>query len=282
MKVLEAVFLTSAARAADVPRHAEPQIALVGRSNVGKSSLINALTRSTVARTSAAPGKTRLANLYRIALSGSLRPEADPEARGRGPAAGGRTRGQRPGTGGRWTIYLVDLPGYGYARGGEDARAYFARLTSEYFGEDQPLVEGRLKAAPTTGCPRGGQFEPAGKTTGPRGRRLQPDGGRGGRLQPAHPTAALLVIDARHPGLASDRDAWDWIQSLGLASAVVATKIDKLGRADRTRALGELERALNSPVTAVSAATGEGMDQLWKRIATLVTPSKKGTAADRP
>ena len=259
MKVLEAVFLTSAARAADVPRHAEPQIALVGRSNVGKSSLINALTRSTVARTSGAPGKTRLANLYRIALSGSLRPEADPEARGRGPVAGGR-----------WTVYLVDLPGYGFARGGEDARAYFARLTSEYFGL------GRLKAAPTARERARPQPDDAG------GGRLQPEDTRGGRLQPARPSAALLVVDARHPGLASDLDAWDWIQSLGLASAVVATKIDKLGRADRTRALGELECALNSPVTAVSAATGEGMDQLWKRIATLVTPSKKGTAADRP
>ena len=60
---------------------------MVGRSNVGKSSLINALVRRPVARTSAAPGKTRLANFYRVQPA-------------RGPA-----------------FYLVDLPGYGFAKG---------------------------------------------------------------------------------------------------------------------------------------------------------------------
>ncbi len=86
MKIV-ADFVTSAARAEDLPGGL-PRVALVGRSNVGKSSLINALARQSIARTSAAPGKTRLANVYRV-------------QRGTG----------RP-------LYLVDLPGYGYARGG--------------------------------------------------------------------------------------------------------------------------------------------------------------------
>ena len=81
-------FVTSAASEADFLREGEPEVAFVGRSNVGKSSLINALARQRVARTSAAPGKTRLANIYRVA------------------------RGSSP------PRYLVDLPGYGYARGG--------------------------------------------------------------------------------------------------------------------------------------------------------------------
>ena len=80
--------MKSAAAAEDLPRDGTPEIAMVGRSNVGKSSLINALVRQRVARTSAAPGKTRLANIYRVA---------------RGASA---------------PLYLVDLPGYGYARGG--------------------------------------------------------------------------------------------------------------------------------------------------------------------
>ena len=59
-------FVTSAAGSGGFPRDGLPEIALVGRSNVGKSSLINAATRTRLARTSAAPGKTRLANIYRV------------------------------------------------------------------------------------------------------------------------------------------------------------------------------------------------------------------------
>lgn len=87
MKVLSAEFVLSAAQADQLPQDLLPQVALVGRSNVGKSSVINALTRSRLARTSAEPGKTRLLNAYRISLSGGVR------------------------------LYLVDLPGFGFARG---------------------------------------------------------------------------------------------------------------------------------------------------------------------
>jgi GTP-binding protein len=103
---VSAEFVTSAASIRDFPRDRLAEVALVGRSNVGKSSLINALVKSTIARTSAAPGKTRLANFYRVT-----------------PAAGR-------------AFYLVDLPGYGYARGGDPAAEEFRRLAEQYFGRD--------------------------------------------------------------------------------------------------------------------------------------------------
>ena len=110
MKVLAADFVTSvAADGTGIPTDGLPQVALAGRSNVGKSSLINALARRTIARTSAAPGKTRLANIYRIELEGA-----------RGP--------------GRTGLYLVDLPGYGYARGGADSAAELKAVAEAYFG----------------------------------------------------------------------------------------------------------------------------------------------------
>ena len=111
MKLIEARFVTSAAVAADIPRDGVPHLALVGRSNVGKSSLINALARNrTLARTSAAAGKTRLANLYRFDVAG--------------------------GGAGRWSVYLADLPGYGYARGGRDSVAGLRAIAEAYFTFD--------------------------------------------------------------------------------------------------------------------------------------------------
>ena len=68
---MRAEFVTSAVDAAGFPRERLRELPLVGRSNVGKSSLINALVRLTVARTSAAPGKTRLANFYRVTPDGT-------------------------------------------------------------------------------------------------------------------------------------------------------------------------------------------------------------------
>ena len=191
---IPAVFVTSASGADDFPRERLPEVALVGRSNVGKSSLLNALTRSSLARTSAAPGKTRLANFYRV-------------KRGAAPA-----------------LFLVDLPGYGYARGGDASAREFNRLADAYF--------------------------------------VRP--GRRG---------VLLLVDSRHPGLESDMDAWQWLQSQPWPRAVIGTKLDKLTRAERARHAREFETLFHIPVPLISAHTGEGLEELWKTIANLPKPT---------
>jgi GTP-binding protein len=202
--IIEATFVTSAATASGLPHDGLAEIALVGRSNVGKSSLINALVRQRVARTSAAPGKTRLANVYRVARGGA------------GP------------------FYLVDLPGYGYARGGDDAAREFEALSAAYFGRD-------------------GQER-----------------------------RALLLVDARHPALESDLAAWAWLIETGVTPAIVATKIDKLSRAERLRALKANEAAFEHPVLPVSAITGEGLDELWKLIERLTRRNPNNRRPPRP
>ena len=191
MKVA-AEFVTSAAGAEGLPKDGLPELAMVGRSNVGKSSLINALVRKKLARTSAAPGKTRLANFYRV-RRGTSSP-----------------------------LYLVDLPGYGYARGGDAAAREFNRLAGAYFARavDQPI-------------------------------------------------GVLLLVDSRHPGLESDLDAWAWARSLPCPGPVIGTKVDKLTRASRTRHARELQSLFQQPVPLVSAMDGEGLDALWKMIASL-------------
>jgi len=207
-----AEFVASAASARDFPRDRLPEVALVGRSNVGKSSLINALVRRKLARTSAAPGKTRLANFYRV------------------------QRGTEP------ALYLVDLPGYGYARGGDGSAREFDRLADAYFGR---AARGTDDVLARKGA---------------------------GRLTTREGPAAievLLLVDSRHPGLDSDLEAWAWVKSQECPCGVVATKVDKLTRAERARHTRQLESSFDVPVTLVSAETGEGLDELWKLIARL-------------
>ena len=216
LKVVSAAFVTSAAGAVeDLPRDA-PQIALAGRSNVGKSSLINALCRRTIARTSAAPGKTRLVNVYRVTVEGG------------GP--------------GRWSAYLIDLPGYGYARGGAESAVELKAVAEAYFAGARGSALGAREGSSSSAERRATHAE----------RR-----------------SALLLIDARHPDLDADAAAANWLASLGIEYRVVATKIDKLSRSERARNLKTLERTFGTAALPVSAASGEGLDHLWTTIATL-------------
>ena len=228
MKVLSADFVISAAGAADgIPRDGLAQVALAGRSNVGKSSLINALTRRRIARTSAAPGKTRLANVYRVELEGAAGP-------------------------GRLALYLVDLPGYGYARGGSDSAEELRAVVEAYFGGERPRPERGAK--PPSESERGwgpASTEKSGPSAGISRRR----------------TDALLLVDSRHPALASDIAAAYWLDSVGVRRHIVATKIDKLTRSERARNLEAIGNTFGTAALPVSAASGEGLDELWRMIA---------------
>ncbi len=209
-----AVFETSAADAAGFPRDGLPELVMVGRSNVGKSSLINALVRQKLARTSAAPGKTRLANFYRVTPAGLA------------------------------SFYVVDLPGYGYARASKQDRG---SLSSSRAARDEAARE----------------FDKLAQAYFDRTRRE----GRGTRPITG---AALMLVDSRHPGLDSDREAWAWLGTLERPRQIVATKVDKLTQAERRRHISELERNYAVPVLAVSATTGEGLNDLWTLIARLL------------
>jgi GTP-binding protein len=109
MKIKSADFVMSNAKVDSCPKDSIPEYAFIGRSNVGKSSLINMLTqRKGLAKTSGRPGKTQLINHFKI--------------------------------NGNW--YLVDLPGYGYARVSKRDKKVFQQYITNYFLKREQLVCG--------------------------------------------------------------------------------------------------------------------------------------------
>jgi GTP-binding protein len=107
MKIISAKFMTSAAKPQQFPDDGKPQVAFAGRSNVGKSSLINAvLNRKSLVKTSATPGKTQLINFFLI----------------------------------NEKFYCVDLPGYGYAKAPRSVVDSWAPMIEGYIRESPQIA----------------------------------------------------------------------------------------------------------------------------------------------
>jgi len=117
MAIHQARYLISSAEVGQCPPPDRPEYAFIGRSNVGKSSLINLLTgQKNLAKTSATPGKTQLINHF--AISSSRLPKSKKN---------------------EW--YLVDLPGYGYAKIAQTERARWEKMIAHYLTQRTNLTE---------------------------------------------------------------------------------------------------------------------------------------------
>ena len=111
MRIL-ARFMLSASDLTHFPAPSVPEIAFLGRSNVGKSSVINALVGKKLARTSNTPGRTRSINFYEVRRAGQPRPE----------------------------LLFADLPGYGYAKVSREISADWARFVDPYLHQRPTLA----------------------------------------------------------------------------------------------------------------------------------------------
>jgi len=185
-----AQFLLSAVKAAQFPRAGAPEIAFLGRSNVGKSSLLNALVGEKAAKVSRTPGRTRAINFFAL-LDGSHRRK----------------------------LIFADLPGYGYAKISKSISAGWPAFIEPYLAGRGPLA------------------------------------------------LCICLVDANVPPQASDRQLFDWLRAAGRAFLVVATKVDRLSGNERTRNLLALKKGCElDEILPVSAKTGYGIPELWRRI----------------
>ncbi|MDD3157868.1 ribosome biogenesis GTP-binding protein YihA/YsxC [Anaeromusa sp.] len=113
LDIIQAQYVASAVRRDQFPEEALPEVAFIGRSNVGKSSLINSVCRHRgLARTSGTPGKTQTINFFKVLMR----------------------EGEE-----RLPFHLVDLPGYGYAKTGQEKRKIWSRFIADYFTQSPYL-----------------------------------------------------------------------------------------------------------------------------------------------
>lgn len=182
MKITSAEFVKSIIDPAQLPRDGRPEFAFAGRSNVGKSSLLNRiLNRKGLAKTSATPGKTQTLNYFNI---------------------NGR-------------IYFVDLPGYGYAKVPKHLKDQWNSVMLDYLAKRKTL-----------------------------------------RL-------AIHLIDGRHAPMKNDIEMVSLLDEAEVPTLIVATKVDKLSKAQRDRTIGEIRSVLeleeDAYIIPFSSVTGEGV-----------------------
>jgi GTP-binding protein len=175
------------------PRDPRPQIALSGRSNVGKSSLINTLLgRKSLARVSSSPGKTITINYYNVDKK----------------------------------IYLVDLPGYGYAKRSQESKRSWSTLTEDYFLKNPSADAIKL---------------------------------------------VIQLIDVRTGPTDDDIMMINFMIDNAIPFTVVATKTDKLSKAQLAKALADFEenyfKGTGITVLPFSSVTRDGKNELWNIIA---------------
>ena len=200
MVIKKSRFVKSLAAFDAFPGQGLPEIAMVGKSNVGKSSLINNMTgNSKLARTSSEPGKTRMVNLYLI----------------------------------NEAFFLVDLPGYGFARAPKQEKQKWA-----------DMIEGYL---------------------------------RGSR----HLKRVFQLVDVRHDPTEDDQLMVEYLRHYDIPFTVVATKADKLSKAQRGRSIPAICRALAVQpweVMVHSSKDGTGREKLLSLIEAEIAPSEEAGA----
>ena len=186
MEISRAELSAVAATIPQIPKQELPEIVFAGKSNVGKSSLINSLVnRKSLARTSSQPGKTRTMNFYKVQE--------------------------------RWMF--VDLPGYGYAKTARAEQERFSKVIDYYLTHRQGI------------------------------------------------RYVFLLVDIRHEPGTLDMSMLEWVRHHGYQRVIIATKADKLSKAQQQKQLSVLRRSMSltseDRIIPFSALSKQGRDEIW-------------------
>lgn len=197
MIIKKAKFLLSQSEFGKFPQQGMQEIAMAGKSNVGKSSLINSLTRnSKLARTSSAPGKTRLINYYQI----------------------------------NDDFLLVDLPGYGFARAPKSEQQKWSRMIEGFLTGSENLKH------------------------------------------------VFHLVDIRHEPTQEDVMMTEYLRHFDIPFTVIATKADKLSKAQRSRSIPVICRKLVVQPWEIMTYSSEdltGRDALLEKIDSILHPEEE-------
>lgn len=200
MIIKKAKFLLSQSSFGEFPQQGMQEIAMAGKSNVGKSSLINSLTRnSKLARTSSAPGKTRLINYYMI----------------------------------NEDFLLVDLPGYGFARAPKSEQEKWSQMIEGYLTGSQNLKH------------------------------------------------VFHLVDIRHEPTQEDVMMIEYLRHYDIPFTVIATKADKLSKAQRSRSIPVICRKLVVQPWEIMTYSSEdltGREALLEKIGQILNPDENTEA----
>lgn len=192
--IKQAKFIISVADADKIPDYRAPEIAIAGKSNVGKSSFINFMTnQNKLAKTSSEPGRTRLINFFEI------------------------NKGE---------YYFVDLPGYGYAKVNKTEKQKWGGLIESYLQGSPNLIN------------------------------------------------VFMLVDVRHEPSEDDKIMVKYLYATGTPFTIIATKADKLSRAQQVKARQVIAGAFGvgtGDIILTSATAKTGKDEVLKRIDSLLS-----------
>ena len=270
MKIIDVKLDTVCGYTSTLPVFDEPEIAFAGKSNVGKSSLINAvMKRRRLARVGETPGKTRTINFYHVVAEVPQVPEqgivnAPALQQSMEDAAGDAGSLQAEAIRKKKLRWKKD-PSRQKALSGKNGQARVRGSQKEDASQTAVRVPTERKPFFLVDLPGYGYANVSVSEKEKWGEMIE-------RYLNSSPglKKVFLLVDIRHEPNANDIQMYDWVRASGFTPVIIATKADKLGKSQQLRQIEVIRRTLKAPEAAeilpFSAPSGQGLGEIYRVI----------------